>query len=74
MKCRVFLQHSDGRVEETSLWGDGPIAVGDYFRLPDSGPDWWKVASLRWGSPVGSVGVATLEPTELPPHLASRDV
>jgi hypothetical protein len=66
--CRVLLHHPDGRVEESSLDGDGPIAVGDYCKLTDH---WWKVVALRWGAEGG--GYAEMEPTTLPPHLRELD-
>jgi hypothetical protein len=67
-KCRMILHHADGRVEETSVCGEGPIAMGGYWRLPNSADHWWKVIALRWGGD-GGPGVAELEPTTLPPEL-----
>ena len=65
--CRLILHHVDGRVEESSVDGDGPIMVGSYFKLPPHADHWWRVVALRWGTEGG--GVAELEPTTLPPHL-----
>jgi hypothetical protein len=67
-KCRLILHHADGRVGETSVWGDGPIGMGGYLRLPDHADHWWKVIALRWGA-TPEQGVAELEPTNLPLHL-----
>jgi hypothetical protein len=64
--CRLILHHLDGRVDESSLHGDGPILVDSYFKLPH-GDHWWKVVALRWGAKGG--GLAELEPATLPPHL-----
>jgi hypothetical protein len=69
--CRMILRHADGRVEETSVHGDGPIAVGSLLRLPPHADHWWKVVALRWPGDGGS-GYAELEPTTLPPGLAER--
>lgn len=66
--CRLILHHADGRMEETSVWGEGPIGMGAYFRLPDCADHWWKVVALRWGA-APDQGVAELEPATLPPHL-----
>jgi hypothetical protein len=69
--CRLILHHLDGRVEESSLDGDGAVTVGGYFKLPPHADHWWKVVALRWGAERG--GVAELEPTELPADLAKLD-
>jgi hypothetical protein len=63
----VLLHHLDGRVEESSLDGDGPIVVGSYFKLPPHADHWWEVVALRWGVEGG--GYAEMKPTTLPPHL-----
>jgi hypothetical protein len=65
----MILHHRDGRVEETDVQGDGVIGTGSLWRLPSSADHWWKVVALRWPGDGGD-GVAELEPTELPPHLA----
>jgi hypothetical protein len=65
--CRVVLHHVDGRVEESTLDGDGPIMMGSYVKLPPHADHWWKVVALRWG--VEGRGYAEMEPTTLPPHL-----
>ena len=67
-QCRLILRHADGRVDETSVFGEGPIGMGSYFRLPDHAEHWWKVVALRWGGD-GGPGVAELEPATLPPEL-----
>ena len=64
----MLLRHSDGRVHETDVIGDGPITVGGYWRLPPHADHWWKVVALRWGGD-GGPGVAELEPATLPPEL-----
>jgi hypothetical protein len=68
----MLLRHSDGRVEETDVIGDGPIMIGGYWRLPPHADHWWKVVTLRWGSD-GGPGFAELEPAALPPQLRSLD-
>lgn len=65
--CRLVLHHRDGRIEESSLDGDGPIAMGDYCKLPPHADHWWRVVALRWGAEGG--GVAWLEPATLPERL-----
>jgi hypothetical protein len=64
---RVLLHHLDGRVEESSLDGDGPLAVGAYCKLLPHADHWWKVVALRWGTE--GRGFAELEPATLPEHL-----
>jgi|tagenome__1003787_1003787.scaffolds.fasta_scaffold20940939_3 hypothetical protein len=70
--CRMTLHHTDGRVEETEVRGDGTILPGSFWRLGRDSTQWWKVVSVRWLG-TGGVGEAELEPTELPPHLASLE-
>ena len=65
--CRLILHHVDGRVEESSVDGDGPIVMGSYFKLPPHADHWWKVVAVRWGAELG--GVAELESTTLPAQL-----
>ena len=67
-QCRLILRHADGRVDETSVFGEGPIEMESYFRQPDHTEHWWKVVALRWGRD-GGPGVAELEPATLPPEL-----
>ena len=67
-QCRLILRHDDGRVEETRVFGEGPIGTGSYFRLPEHAEHWWKVVALR-SSGDGDPGVAELEPATLPPEL-----
>jgi hypothetical protein len=70
--CRMTLRHSDGRVEETEVRGDGAILPGSFWRLGKDSTQWWKVVSVRWMG-TGGVGEADLEPAELPPHLAALE-
>jgi hypothetical protein len=37
--------HGDGRVEESSLDGDGPFMPDAGLRLPTHADHWWKVRS-----------------------------
>jgi hypothetical protein len=71
-QCRLLLRHDDGRAEETSVLGEGPIGMDSYLKLPDHADHWWKVVALRWG-PTREQGFAELEPTTLPPQLRDRD-
>jgi hypothetical protein len=66
----MILHHEDGRIEETDVRGDGAITIGSYWRLPAASSQWWKIVALRW---YAGEGVAHLEPTELPPHLAGLE-
>ena len=66
----LILHHRDGRVEESSLDGDGPFMPDGVLLLPGHADHWWKVKSLRWDAQGGS-GLAELEPVdEPPPELA----
>jgi hypothetical protein len=68
VNCRMILHHRDGRVEETSLSGDGAITLDSLWRLPNHADHWWKVVRLRWPGD-GSTGVAELEPADPPAEL-----
>src|SRR3954447_14421061 len=70
--CRMTLHHTDGRVEETEVRGDGTIVPGSFWRLGRDSTQWGDVGRVRWWGP-GGVGDAELEPAELPPHLASLE-
>jgi len=71
-RCRLLLRHADGRFEETSVFGAGPLGMGGYLKLPEHADHWWKVVALRWGA-TPEQGFAELEPTTLPPHLRTRE-
>jgi hypothetical protein len=68
LTVRLILHHRDGRVEESSLMGEGPFMFDGVIHLPPHADHWWRVSSLRWNGD-GKSGVAELEPTERPPEL-----
>ena len=69
---KLILHHRDGRIEESSLDGEGPFMPDSLVHLPPHADHLWKVRSLRWNGD-GGMGVAELEPTEeLPRHLVSK--
>ena len=63
--CRLILHHTDGRVEESSVYGNWPIVMA--ATSSSHADHWWKVVALRCGAEGG--GVAELESTTLPAHL-----
>jgi hypothetical protein len=66
----LTLHHGDGRVEESSLDGEGPFMPDALVQLPGHADHLWRVRSLRWDAQRG-VGFAELEPTEeSPPEVA----
>src|SRR4051795_11335547 len=67
----LTLHHRDGRVEESSLDGDGPFMPDGVLLLPSHADHWWKVRSLRWDAQ-RAVGFADLEPTDEPPPELAR--
>ena len=68
---RLLLHHRDGRTEDSTLDGDGPLTPDALLHLPPHADHWWRVRTLRWNGD-GRTGFAELEPAELPPHLHER--
>ena len=67
---RLLFHHRDGRLEESSLDGEGPFGPEGFVHLPPHADQWWRVRSLRWDGD-GRKGFAELERVgELPPELA----
>jgi hypothetical protein len=70
LHVRLLLHHRDGRLEESSLDGEGPFGPDGFAYLPPHGDHWWKIRSLRWDGDGGG-GFAELEPVDdLPPGIA----
>jgi hypothetical protein len=67
----LTLHHRDGRVEESSLDGDGPFLPDALLHLPTHADHLWTVRSLRWEAQRGT-GFAELEPSDQsPPELSN---